>query len=75
MNVIHSILKNSQGNISLIRPVTRQMVYARTIELASTAGRTAHEIKQTDYEQSKRELTGESDIHKQQALLDFNEYC
>jgi len=51
------------------------MVYARTIELASLAGRASHEIKQFDYEQAKRELTGESDFDKQQAVFDFNEYC
>ena len=55
-------------------PVTRQMVYARTIELACLAGRSSHEIRQFDYEQAKRELTGESDSDKQQAIFDFNEY-
>ena len=75
MNRIHSIRDSSQGAVSLIRPVTRQMVYARTIELASSAGRTSHEIKQYDYELAKRQLTGESDFDKQQAVLDFNEYC
>jgi len=63
-----------QGSVSLIRPVTREMVYARTIELASLAGRASHEIKQFDYEQAKRDLTGESDFDKQQAAFDFNEY-
>ncbi len=64
-----------QGSASLIRPVTREMVYARTIELAALAGRTSYEIRQYDYEQAKRELTGESDFDKQQAVFDFNEYC
>ena len=64
-----------QGTVSLIHPVTREMVYARTIELASLAGRDSREIKQFDYEQAKRELTGESDFDKQQAIFDFNEYC
>ena len=75
MNRIHSVQENAQGAVLLVRPVTRQMVYARTIELASSAGRTSHEIKQSDYERAKRELTGESDFDKQQELLDFNEYC
>ena len=61
--------------IPLIRPVTRQMVYTRTIELAILAGRASHEIRQLDYEQAKRELTGESDFVRQQAIFDFNEYC
>jgi hypothetical protein len=46
-----------------------EMVRARTLELASIAGRDAHQIKQADYEQAKRELTGESDFDRQQALL------
>ena len=62
------------ATVSLIFPVTRQMVYVRTIELATLAGRASHEIKQSDYEQAKRELTGESDCDKQQAAFDFNEY-
>ncbi len=62
------------GTVLLIRPVTREMVYARTVELASLAGRSSHQIKQMDYERAKRELTGESDFDKQQAMLDFNEY-
>ena len=76
-NYLHSqsIRKNMQGTVSLIHPVTREMVYARTIELASLAGRDSREIKQFDYEQAKRELTGESDFDKQQAIFDFNEYC
>lgn len=65
-----------QSDIALlVRPVTREMVYARTVELASLAGRSSHQIKQMDYERAKRELTGESDFDKQQELLDFNEYC
>jgi len=63
-----------QGSVALIRPVTREMVYARTIELATLAGRATYEIKQFDYEQAIRELTGESDFDKQQAVFDFNEY-
>lgn len=58
----------------LVRPVTREMVHARTLELASSAGRNSHQIKQMDYERAKRELTGESDFDKQQAVLDFDEY-
>jgi hypothetical protein len=63
----HTVLAN--------RPVTRQMVYKRTLELASLAGRAAHQIKQVDYERAKRELTGESDFGKQQAILDYGERC
>jgi len=49
---------------------TRAMVYARTRELASLAGRSPLEICQDDYEQAKRELTGESDLERQGAMLD-----
>ena len=63
-----------EDSLSLIRPVTRDMVYVRTIELASLEGRGSHEIEQFDYDQAKRELTGESDFDKQQAAFDFNEY-
>ena len=52
-------------------PVTREMLYARTMELALMAGRSAHQIKQVDYERAKRELTGESDFDRQQAVLDM----
>ena len=52
------------------RLVTRDMLHARTLELASLAGRSAHQIKQTDYERAKRELTGETDFDRQQAKLE-----
>ncbi|MEO5915463.1 MAG: hypothetical protein ABIS50_14610 [Luteolibacter sp.] len=56
------------------RRVTRHMVQTRTLELALLAGRNPHQIKQMDYEQAKRELTGESDFDLQQAILDSREY-
>ena len=52
------------------RPVTREMVYGRTLELASLAGRNSLQIKQVDYEQAKREITGESNFDRQQSKLD-----
>ena len=45
------------------------MVRSRTVELAIHAGRKSHEIKQSDYERAKRELTGETDTARQQAVL------
>jgi hypothetical protein len=45
------------------------MVRSRTVELAIRAGRTPIEIRQSDYEQAKRELTGESDFDRQQMVL------
>jgi len=53
----------------LFRVVTPQMVRARTVELAIRAGRNAAEIRQSDYEQAKRELTGETDSKRQHALI------
>jgi methyl coenzyme M reductase gamma subunit len=49
--------------------VTHGMVRARTVELALIAGRSSIEIRQRDYEQAKRELTGESDSERQLAVL------
>jgi len=45
------------------------MVRSRTVELALSAGRSSIEIRQRDYEQAKRELTGETDFDRQQSLL------
>lgn len=59
----------SFGNATLLRP-TCDMVRSRTLELASINGREAHQIRQSDYEQGKRELTGVSDFDRQQAILD-----
>jgi hypothetical protein len=49
--------------------VTREMVYARTRELAAINGRSDGNISQDDYEQAKRELTGERDLDRQEAML------
>jgi hypothetical protein len=50
--------------------VTREMVQARTRGLALIAGRSVLQISQADYEQARRELTGESDMGRQEARLD-----
>ena len=49
------------------------MVRSRTVELAMIAGRSSLEIRQHDYEQAKRELTGETDFDRQQAALYFEQ--
>ena len=51
-------------------PVTRAMVHARTRELAAQAGFAPPYVRQSHYEQAKRELTGESDLDRQNAVLD-----
>jgi hypothetical protein len=50
--------------------VTRETVQARARELALIAGRVPPRVTQADYEQAKRELTGESDFDRQEAVLD-----
>ncbi len=56
------------GNNRLL--VTREMVEARTRELASMGGRSAHQVTRTDYERAKREITGESDRFRQDDILE-----
>ncbi|MFY9924859.1 MAG: hypothetical protein WCA95_07980 [Opitutaceae bacterium] len=57
-------------NFNGIGPVSRKMVHERASELAQIGGRLPQSISQADYEQAKRELTGESDIDSQEAILD-----
>ena len=61
-----ALIENSNG----IGTVTREMVRARAVELALINGRSAHEASQTDWEQAKRELTGEPEIDPNQQLLE-----
>lgn len=50
--------------------VTRAMVNRRAHELASLADRKSPKVIQIDYEQAKRDVTGESDLDRQNAALD-----
>jgi hypothetical protein len=50
--------------------VTRERARARARELARIAGRAPAFVTQADYESAKRELTGESDFDRQEAILD-----
>lgn len=52
-----------------VPPVTREKVRARTREIAFAAGRAPHQIRQSDYERAKRELTGTSDPDLQEQVL------
>jgi hypothetical protein len=56
-------------NFAGVGAVTRAMVNARAGELALIAGHGSH-VTQADYEQAKRELTGESDTDRQDALIE-----
>ena len=50
--------------------VSRERVNDRTHELAALSGRASPQIVQADYEQAKRDVTGESDHDRQDAILD-----
>ena len=61
-----ALTKNSAGRGT----VTRKMVRERAIELAAINGRSAHEVSKSDWEQAKRELTGNSDMNSKEAVLE-----
>ncbi|HUG11732.1 MAG TPA: hypothetical protein VMM36_11990 [Opitutaceae bacterium] len=50
-------------------PAVRDLVHARTEELAVMAGRSPQDVSLDDYAQAKRELTGQSDRMLQDAVL------
>jgi hypothetical protein len=61
-----ALTKNSAG----LGTVTRKMVRERAIELAAINGRSAHETSKSDWEQAKRELTGNSDMDSKEAVIE-----
>src|SRR5271166_3150839 len=60
------LTENSAG----IGTVTRKMVRERAVELAVINGRPAQEASKSDWEQAKRELTGEPDTDPKEAILE-----
>jgi hypothetical protein len=56
------IMENAAG----IGTVTSEMVEARARELAAINGRPSSEPSEADYQQAKRELTGESEMDPQE---------
>jgi hypothetical protein len=46
------------------------MVRERAVELALINGRSAQETSESDWEQAKRELTGEPDMEAKEAILE-----
>jgi hypothetical protein len=60
------LTENSSG----IGTVTREMVQARAAELAVINGRSAQDVSKSDWEQAKRELTGEPDTDPKEAILE-----
>lgn len=61
-----SLTENSSG----LGTVTRKMVRERAVELAVINGHSAQEVSKSDWEQAKRQLTGEPEIDPKDAILD-----
>jgi hypothetical protein len=61
-----ALTENSAG----LGTVTRKLVRERAVELAIINGRAAADVSQTDWEQAKRELTGEPDQDPKTAALE-----
>jgi hypothetical protein len=61
-----ALTKNSVG----IGTVTRKMVKARAIQLAIADDRTAQEVSSADWQQAKRELSGQPDLDPKAARLE-----
>lgn len=53
--------------------MNRERVHARTQQLAVLAGRTPPQVSQVDYEQAKREVTGETESDRQNEVLDSHQ--
>lgn len=58
------------GHSAGLGTVTRSMVRERAVELAVINGRSAPDVTESDWEQAKRELTGQPDQDPQEALLE-----
>jgi hypothetical protein len=60
------LTENSAG----IGTVTRKMVRERAVELAVINGRAARDVSKSDWDQARRELTGEPDTDPKEAILE-----
>jgi hypothetical protein len=60
------LTENSMG----VGTVTRKMVRERAVELAVINGRSRQEVSKSDWDQAKQELTGDSGLDPQEAVLD-----
>ena len=61
-----ALTENSAG----LGTVTRKMVRERAVELAIINGRSAPDVSKSDWEQARRELTGDSATDPKEAALD-----
>ena len=57
-------------NATGLGTVTRQLLRERACELAIINGRSAQDVSKSDWEQAKRELTGQPDVDPQTAALE-----
>lgn len=53
-------------------PTLRQRLHLLTCQHAAKAGRIPTQVTQADYERAKFEVTGESDLDRQNAILDYH---
>ena len=60
------LTENSAG----LGTMTREMVRERAVELAVINGRSAQDVSKSDWEQARRELTGEPDVDPKEAVLE-----
>ncbi|MEI6323002.1 MAG: hypothetical protein WCP60_07875 [bacterium] len=60
------LMEHSTG----IGTVTRGMVRERAVELAQINGRSPQDVSNTDWDQAKRELTGQSEIDPKDEILE-----
>jgi hypothetical protein len=61
-----ALTENSAG----LGTVTRKMVRERAVELAVINGRSAQDVSKSDWEQAKREMTGDSDPDPNETVLE-----
>ena len=59
-----------QAHSAGIGPVTRGMLRERAIELAAGGGRTAQEVSKADWDQARRESSGEPEVDPKEAILE-----
>ncbi len=57
-------------NFAGVGTVTRKMVRERAVELAVINGRSVSEVSKSDWDQAKRELTGEPDGDPNETVLE-----
>ena len=57
-------------NSAALGTVSRKMVRERAVDLASINGRTAQQVSRSDWDQAKRELTGDPGTDPKEAILE-----